>query len=31
MKPNSTRSELMKIDKVVYNYICKYDRGWYLK
>lgn len=29
--PNSTRSELMKIDKVVYNYICKYDRGWYHK
>lgn len=29
--PNSTRSELMKIDKIVYNYICKYDREWYHK
>lgn len=29
--PNSTRSELLKIDKIVYNYICKYDREWYHK
>lgn len=29
--PNSTRSELMNIDKAVYNYICKYDRQWYHK
>lgn len=29
--PNSTRSELMKINKMVYNYICKYDREWYHK
>ncbi|HBJ1652019.1 TnsD family Tn7-like transposition protein [Clostridium botulinum] len=28
---NSTRSELMKINKMVYNYICKYDREWYHK
>lgn len=27
--PNSTRSELMNIDKVIYNYICKHDREWY--
>ena len=29
--PNNTRSELMNIDRVVYNYICKYDREWYHK
>lgn len=27
----STRSELMKSHKIVYNYICKYDREWYHK
>lgn len=29
--PGSTRSELMKINKMVYYYICKYDRAWYHK
>jgi len=29
--PNSTRSELMNIDKGTYQYICKYDRQWYHK